>query len=522
MKRIAIVILFAILSVSYVMAVSEPTQQFNKIFLDPFYRASTSANTNYNYTVVVQPPDRISSVKSAIVTFKAYIAPTVTFNLTVNGLSCNNPLYTVSTTYSTTGQGEITFDCSNRIIQSGTYNLVLRPTQANTGAITGWLDLTYMNNPNGGLNVHGTEYVPGDIGKLFLQFLNANNSPVSNSECFLSLWYPNDTMIYNNSLMTKLNNAMDGIYYYNFNVPNVAGVYPASAKCYTPLTFNTTSNLSWAYDGFESNNFTGGTGAWGTCGGQGNCTEGWDYYAAVIQANGTAGGPCYRGLYCAKFTGSSGAGYIERGVVNPDGTLTMNISYAFKFKGFQTNEYAEVFIFDGTWHLLKQIGPLAQYGGYTNDVWYVFNHSLSSTQFELSGGILLGFFGTANTPSGNDEMFVDSVNVSITYPNTAGFDPNSFQYQILRGSGEVHVSNLYANLNATVNPTAIATQVWNYTNRTLTYYPADFTPADMWNYTNRNLTYYPPQQDMTNYTFIDYIVKQALDLYSGVKMTLGS
>ena len=109
----------------------------------------------------------------------------------------------------------------------------------------------------------------------------------------------------------------------------------------------------YTYDGFESNTWTGGTG-WSTCPlGDPDCQNGWDYETTLssIVTNATAGtGGCYRGNYCAKYTGSYG--FIERGFPETllEGTKAFNITYAVKFSGFQTGETIEVYIFDGNWH----------------------------------------------------------------------------------------------------------------------------------------------------------------------------
>lgn len=484
----SLVLLVALLGIA---SAEQPTQQYNKIYLNPFYRASLALNTNYTYSVAVVPPDRISSVINAMVTFNAQInGQTQTFSLWVDGKECNNPTYAVTTAFSTTGQVQIYFDCSNRITKAGTYTITLR-SASNTGTMSGWLDLTYMNNPIGNLNLHGTEYIAGDVGKMFLQFLNADGQAVTNSECFLSLWYPDDTIFLNNTLMSKLQNASDGIYYKNFNIPNINGVYPASAKCYKPLVFDYLAFPNYTTDGFESNTWTGGIG-WAN---DTNATPnyGWDVEntqpLATIQP--TASAVCYEGSYCAKYTGSYG--FIERGIRFPDGVSAVNISFARKFKGFQTGETCEAWIFDGNWHHLQQYN-LAK--GYTNNVWTYESLYLKSSEYEL-GTILLGFY-LSNAPSTGDECFVDSILVSVIAPNIT--ISNNTQYEILRGSGEVHVSSLYNQLNASI--AISAQQVWNYPIRNLTFYPEqiNFTlpqidvvnytkmTQDIWNYVNKSVT----------------------------------
>ena len=73
------------------MVLAVQTQHFNKIFLDPFYRQAMDGNVDYTYTVQVNPPDRVSEVKSAIITFQMWLNPTIEFFLTVNGQTCNTP-----------------------------------------------------------------------------------------------------------------------------------------------------------------------------------------------------------------------------------------------------------------------------------------------------------------------------------------------------------------------------------------------------------------------------------------------
>lgn len=211
----------------------EPTQQFNKIYLSPFYRDSLSLNTNYTYTLTVNPPDKITNVLNAILSFNAQInGQTQTFTLWVNGKSCNNPTYSVATAFSTTGNVQFYFDCSNVITQAGNYNITLR-SAVNTGTVQGWLDLTYMNKPMGSVSIKGTDYNVGERGTTFLQLQNEFGDPVSGGSCSLSVYYPNrfnttHPIWLNNSPMLYLN---DGIYYYDFFVPSIPGVYIVDAYC---------------------------------------------------------------------------------------------------------------------------------------------------------------------------------------------------------------------------------------------------------------------------------------------------
>lgn len=228
------IFLFILLVSSGVVMAGQSTQQFNQIYLNPFYRTSMSNNVNYTYNITVAPPDNIKSVVSAIVSFDIYLSPSVNFSLWVNGQNCNTPWFYISTTYASAGQARVTYDCSNIITRSGIYNLTLRPSGANTGAVSGWLDLTYMNNPKGTVEVSGTEYQVGDTATTFLQLKDDQGLPVNNGACYLDVYYPTS---YNATHTKWLDNVPmifkgGGMYYYDVVVPNYTGVYMTAATCY--------------------------------------------------------------------------------------------------------------------------------------------------------------------------------------------------------------------------------------------------------------------------------------------------
>lgn len=233
---LCILALFIVITLNSVSAV-QPTQQYNKIYLNPFYRPSMSINTNFTYNITVNPPDGISSIKSAIIVFDTYITPTVTFTLFVDGKSCNNPSYIVSTTFAGSGLAKISFDCTNVITQAGDYNFNLRVTQANTGASTAYLELTYMNRPIGEVDVAGTEYAPGDPATIFVQLKDSDGLPVHNGSCYLDIYNPllngthQNTVVEAPMLHAEGVNDDDGLYYYDLTAPTTLGVYMLSALC---------------------------------------------------------------------------------------------------------------------------------------------------------------------------------------------------------------------------------------------------------------------------------------------------
>jgi hypothetical protein len=240
-KFLLIILLITMISAVYA---ADQTQQFNKIYLSPFYRVSLSSATNYNYTLNVQPPDGISTVVAAIMTFNAQInGQTQNFTLKVNNQSCNNPDYSIATAFSTTGNSQIYFDCSNIINKEGSYNITLR-SSVNTGTVQGWADITYMNDPGRKLDIFGTEYTIGDNGKVFVQLLENSLTPINNASCYITVFTPSGTIWYDKSLMSYQSGS-NGMYYFDFTAPVTKGVYMTDIYCeyYT----NTQTNKADAY-----------------------------------------------------------------------------------------------------------------------------------------------------------------------------------------------------------------------------------------------------------------------------------
>ena len=227
---ISIIYLITIILFSQIIMGIQPTQQFNQIYLNPFYRTSLTSGTNYTSTLAVNPPDGITSVISAIINWNAQInGQTQTFTLWVNNQSCNTPSYSVATAYSATGNVQFAFDCSNIINHVGNYTITMK-SAVNTGAMTGRLDLTYINNPKGEMTIHGTEYTFGQTSKAWLQLINTSGNVVNNAVCYVDIYYPDQSEFIERAVMTSANH--DGIYYYDFKLPDIEGVYPVIALCY--------------------------------------------------------------------------------------------------------------------------------------------------------------------------------------------------------------------------------------------------------------------------------------------------
>lgn len=436
---------------------NQPTQQSNKLFLNPFYRASMTNGQNYTYNVTINPPDGLSSVSSAIISFDVYISPTVNFNIWVNDKSCNTPLYTISTTYAGAGQSRITFDCSNIITSSGIYTITLKPTSQNTGAITGWIDLTYSNNPIGTMTVHGTEYTSGQKGKIWIQLINASGSDLTNAVCYTDIYTPLSTEFLERGTMTNLNH--DGIYYYDLIIPTRQGVYPVIATCYY------TAGQSFNYGTQFS--ITNGTLNTGTI-----------FDTKVLDAN-----------YLTTTESSAGTGDPRRYLADinfTNGTICANISESL-FTGISI-------YWTGRWNSNLANDVITMWlWNYTSSKWIRLDNTITgagtgsksvSNSLSFNNITKAGFVNS--TGSGlrlrfNDTVLADGSSSSFDYDYVAVSCDQlaNPQWQTVKGSSELHVSNpeLFTTDNGNYNITnqTLITHLVNGTNISEIYYTGIFT-----------------------------------------------
>jgi hypothetical protein len=468
----------------------QPTQQYNKIYLSPFYQASLTQNINYTYAVSVTPPDKISSVKSAIVTFDAYINPTRTFNVWVNGKQCNNPSYTVSTTYASAGKSTVYFDCSNVINQAGTYNVTLQITGGNIGSTTGWLDLTYMNDPAGTLTLHGTEYQIGDNAKVWIQLLQANQTPISNAICYTDIYTPAGTIYAERTLMTNMYH--DGIYYYNLVAPSTVGVYPAIALCY--YTAGQTNNNATSY---VINNGVYGSGTLAD-------TYLLDGNFLRVAENNTGG---FNRQIDVAYNFSNGT------LCNVSELLMTGISLVTTTRWYAgvSNNDMNMWIYNyttGGWIALSnKIVSGAGFKDISNSL--QFNNLTKAGLVNGSGTNLRFKFNDTNLTDGSSNNFdVDYLQLTCDQLTTP-------LAQEVRGSSEIHISDFsYINFTSSINTSQLVSDVWNY-NGTVnpnilsqfassvwnlfnsTYNFINSIATSVWNFPARNLTYTPDQNITT-------------------------
>lgn len=415
----------ALLCACLVSAQSQPTQQYSKILIQPLYRESMASGTNYSYNVTVVPPDRINSVVSAVVSFNAQInGQTQNFTLWVNNQSCKNPSYFVSTAFSATGNIQFYFDCSNVITATGNYTLTLK-SSVNTGVVSGWIDLTYMNDPRGTASVSGTEYSPGDPATIFLQLLDAQGDPVNSGNCFVDIYYPLSGGVHPYTVRDApmvFATGDDGIYFYDLVAPSTLGVYMLSAKC------SYAYNWQWVYPSTE------------------------EFYFPVRTA------------------GASNTGVLS------GSALVLNTPSDTQYVKCQTSGSGtcqEIYVFNSS-----------QYGNFTNvtniNLYYLGESTgvqtlyfayldASGSYVNLSNTLVFVAAGSTTVPSGVDQLQTNSVPVSavvngvvtirttIVYTGTQAvyhnwltlaFLTNYGTVQDVKGNSEMHITNL---ANATMN-----------------------------------------------------------------------
>jgi len=429
----------------------------------------------------------------------------------VNNKPCNNPTYVVSTTYAGAGQSRVTFDCSNVINKAGSYDVIIQPTQANTGTISGWLDLTYMNDPAGDMDIFGTEYSPNDPATIFLQLKDADGNPIQNGLCYLDMWYPltvNNTHPYTiqDAPMMKAEGD-DGLYYYDLTAPSTLGVYMLSSKC----SYSLLGGFVYGMTGVETHK-PNRTVIQGTYVGDTiflNDFEDWIYTDCASTGGGVK---------------NCEAQYDFDTKIHWD-NMTNFTNINLYYMGEASVKATTSFYF---WN-------------WTNSSWKILPNNLTYSGLASSVPIGIGDFASNEIPSSRINDIRNSTTGIIRIKTLSTFG-NSFstfdnwlnielksaegQLQDLKGSGEMHITNI---------PNATIFQVWNYTNRSLTdngnqliaqkvwNYSGTINPtllsqiagsiwnwsgsiasnilnlfsSDVWNFASRNLTYTPDQNITT-------------------------
>lgn len=93
------------------------------------------------------------------------------------------------------------------------------------------------------MELHGTDYRPGERGRIFLQLKDSQGFPENEGSCLLDLYYPfriNSTadLFITNAPMLHLGGS-NGLYFYDIaTIPDETGIYMMSAGCNAKLSSN--------------------------------------------------------------------------------------------------------------------------------------------------------------------------------------------------------------------------------------------------------------------------------------------
>ena len=264
------------------------------------------------------------------------------------------------------------------------------------------------------MQIHGTEYMPNKQGLVFLQLLDDDYNPINNIEstCYSSIYYPNSSVWKYQQLMSY---ADEGLFYYGFTTLDIMGVYMVSGYCIVPSYVITSHDIS---DDFESGDGTGGI----------NWSANWNLNGAVVT-----------GLY--KYEGSYNLRMNEDD--SPNRTFTgdsndssLDVSFYYRLASWEAGDGAYAWLIDGngTAFLLD-----SWMDGEDDSSWHLFTGTLYrvADSFNLTGTMTLKF-NTTGTWGASDYMNIDLINMTISHD----IPINETEYQIVRGSSEVHITDI--------------------------------------------------------------------------------
>lgn len=280
------------------------------------------------------------------------------------------------------------------------------------------------------LSVHGTEYQTGENGTIFLQLSDSNNNIIDDGFCELSVYYPNET----NKFMDRYPMAYleNGLYFVDFTVPNELGVYMIHAYCYYS-SIQHYFTLPYDVD-YNGNLYEGSTGD-----------------TAEVED-----------VDCV-FMKTENSRYHE---------------YVFNDTEIGNINLSEITSIDLVWAGQNEVDAHVQAYNYNTASWdsvggtigYYFGEDCEYTR-AVTRSITSGFSDYVSGDEFRFRVYLTVAGKKIWTDNAdVVFHNNGSVISDIRGSGELHVSDI----NANINQTLIAESVWNYSNRNLTYF--NYTP----------------------------------------------
>lgn len=202
------------------------------------YNATVPANMREYYNISLTFPDGVETILSMELQVQGDFLANTNVRVGLKGKSgvnnnCDpNPwiIATMQKNY------ELGFDCTSLANQERwkgrDVEFFTRFTK-NASHVRASLKVTYLNSPNSHLSMLGTEYNPVDNATTFLQLIDSLGSYVDNATCDLTIYYPtqlgtNSSKFLDNVPMTFIER---GIYEFNYAAPTTLGVYKVSALC---------------------------------------------------------------------------------------------------------------------------------------------------------------------------------------------------------------------------------------------------------------------------------------------------
>jgi predicted nucleic acid-binding Zn-ribbon protein len=401
------IILAVSLSFLFLIAINVSAEKTVKTIDLPFgFLASSTANVNYTRNITLSSPDGISKIISAEVLIRGDFLASTRINLWVNKKQCN-PIQLVTPAVASYNY-DFTFDCSSLTnnITSGNYTLTLNTNRTATNLYVN-TRFTYYNNPKADLIMHGTEYKSDENGKLFLQLLDTSKLPIENSQCVASIYYPDGSIFVDSQTMTYLD---EGIYYYNFNVPYMLGVYMSVATCRVP---NPDAVINMSYDDFEC--------------GLTNCGTGWSTSWTLGSPDVVSPLASYNGTYGLRQSDSSG--YALRNFTINTTAESIVLSFWARATGIGVSEYAYVWLCNTTKCILAKQLSQTDNGDFRD-----YTITIHSTTTNITDLKQIKINASSSFDIGD---IVDFDNIQIEQRKLL----NATEYQELKGSGEVHVTN---------------------------------------------------------------------------------
>jgi len=383
------------------------------------YSPLPQANTIQYYNLSVDYPDGIEEIISLEVIVKGdYSQGTTTRGGFINPTTGQVTYCTPSewTNHVTTANYEMSFDCTEKIHQTNWKggNVIFAISSSLVSAnVKPYAVVTYLNRPSVTAKVHGTEYESGDNGKIFLQLLNEFNQPIKNASCYSSIYYPNNNVWKYQQLMSYVS---EGIYVYDFITPYQQGVYPVSAFCTLPTFYSPYYLVS---DDFNSGSASGGIGWSGSWSIPTGC-----YYEATNKYEGAYSVECYNDR---TFT---------RNILSNDSYSSLDYSFYWRLDSIESGEHVYYRMSDASGAVFTLLDVT---DGNDDGAFHQATGSLSilGDSFDFDGTI--SFYMTTSNNLENDDYYnIDYLNITL---NAESPTENETEYQIVRGTGEVHVGS---------------------------------------------------------------------------------